>query len=57
MLKAAREEEDVVRLDLRSQRFCLLNHPDHVKQVLQENSKNYAKGYGKLRSCSETVSS
>ena len=45
MLKAARGQGAVLRLDLRSQRFYLLNHLDYVKHVLQKNSKNYVKGY------------
>jgi len=44
-----REDGDVVRLDLGTLRFYLLSHPDHVKWVLQENAKNYSKGYDRVR--------
>src|SRR3712207_8495499 len=30
-------------------RFYLLSHPDHVKWVLQENAKNYSKGYDRVK--------
>ncbi|MBA2269067.1 MAG: cytochrome P450 [Chthoniobacterales bacterium] len=36
-------------IDLGSQRYCLLSHPDHVRHVLQDNNRNYVKGYGKVR--------
>jgi cytochrome P450 len=49
LIKAAREGGDVVRINLASQRYYLLSHPDHVKHVLQDNNKNYVKGYGKVR--------
>lgn len=48
LIKAAREVDDVARLDLGSQRYYLLSHPDHVRHVLQDNNKNYVKGYGKV---------
>ena len=44
-----RQDGDVVRLDLGTLRFYLLSHPDHVKWVLQENAKNYSKGYDRVR--------
>ena len=47
LLGAAREGGDVARLDLASERFYLLSHPEHVRHVLQENPRNYVKGYGK----------
>ena len=46
LIKAAREGGDVVRIDLASQRYYLLSNPDHVRHVLQDNNKNYVKGYG-----------
>ena len=48
LTRAAREGGDVVRLALGSERFYLLSHPDHVRHVLQDNNKNYVKGYGKV---------
>ncbi len=49
LIKAAREGGDVVRITLGSQRYYLLSNPDHVRHVLQDNNKNYVKGYGKVR--------
>ncbi|CAA9435812.1 MAG: Cytochrome P450 [uncultured Rubrobacteraceae bacterium] len=49
LIKAAREGGDVVSIDLASQRYYLLSNPDHVRHVLQDNNKNYVKGYGKVR--------
>ncbi len=49
LIKASREGGDVTRIDFASQRYYLLSHPDHVRHVLQENNKNYVKGYGKAR--------
>ncbi len=40
-----REYGDVVRLHL-VQDVHLLNHPDHIKHVLQDNHTNYLKGFG-----------
>ena len=34
LIKAAREGGDVVRINLGSQRYYLLSHPEHVKHVL-----------------------
>ena len=45
LIKAARECGDVARIDLGSQRYYLLSHPDHVRHVLQDNNKDYVKGY------------
>jgi cytochrome P450 len=42
---AAREHGDVVRLRL-VQHVHLINHPDHFQHVLQENHRNYTKGFG-----------
>ena len=49
LIRAAREGGDVTRIDLGRERCYLLSHPDHVRHVLQENYKNYVKGYGKVR--------
>ncbi|MGA9522293.1 MAG: cytochrome P450, partial [Myxococcaceae bacterium] len=46
--KVAREYGDVVRLNL-IETVHLLNHPDHVKHVLQDNHLNYEKGFGYAR--------
>jgi hypothetical protein len=45
-IQAAREGSDVVRISLGSQRYYLLSNSDHVRHVLQDNNKNYVKGYG-----------
>jgi len=42
---AARDHGDVVRLRL-VQNVHLINHPDHFRHVLQENHRNYTKGFG-----------
>jgi cytochrome P450 len=49
LTNAQRLDGDVVRLDLGTLRFYLLSHPDHVKWVLQENAKNYSKGYDRVK--------
>ncbi len=49
LTNAQREDGDVVRLDLGTLRFYLLSHPDHVRWVLQENAKNYSKGYDRVK--------
>ncbi len=46
--RVAREYGDVVRLNL-IEHVHLLNHPDHVKHVLQDNHLNYEKGFGYAR--------
>ncbi len=46
LIKAAREGGVAVRIDLGSQRYYLLSNPDHVRHMLQDNNKNYVKGYG-----------
>ena len=43
IIEAARHG-DVVRLDLPGRTY-LLNHPAHVKHVLQDNHRNYVKGW------------
>jgi cytochrome P450 len=42
---AAREHGDVVRLRL-VQNVFFINHPEHFRHVLQENHRNYVKGFG-----------
>jgi hypothetical protein len=57
LMKTAREGGDVVRITLGSQRYYLQSNPDRVRYVLQDNNKNYVKGYGKVKVlCSETGS-
>ncbi len=48
---AAREYGDVVCLPVGPKRVYLLNHPDHVKRILQDNHRNYrlTPYYEKLR--------
>ena len=49
LTNAQRVDGDVVLLDLGTLRFYLLSHPDHVKWVLQDYPKNYAKGYDRIK--------
>jgi cytochrome P450 len=44
LLSGAAREGDVVRLSLMGDTF-LITHPAHVKHVLQDNNKNYVKGW------------
>lgn len=41
---AIREHGDIVRFDL-VERMLLVNHPDHVKHVLQDRHADYGKGF------------
>jgi cytochrome P450 len=44
---AFRRYGDVVRMRFGFTRVCILNHPDHIQQVLQTNNRNYdRKTYG-----------
>jgi cytochrome P450 len=43
-LECARRYGDVIRMRLGSREVYLLSHPDHVKRVLQDNARAYAKG-------------
>lgn len=43
LLEMTRQYGDVVRLPVRGGPIHLINHPDGVRQVLQENAKNYGK--------------
>ena len=44
-LQSALNYGDVVRIDMGPRRMFLVSHPDLVKYVLQDNNKNYVKGY------------
>jgi len=44
--RAARDHGDVVRLRLGPHVVHLVNHPDNIKRILQENHTNYRKGVG-----------
>lgn len=48
LVRAAREGGGVARIDLASERCYLLSDPEHVRHVLQENPRNYVKGYDKV---------
>ncbi len=50
-IAAARAYGDVVCLPAGPKRVYLVNHPDHIKRVLQDNHRNYrlTPFYGKLR--------
>ncbi len=43
-LDCARRYGDVVSMRLGPHRACLVSHPDHVRRVLQDNARVYAKG-------------
>jgi cytochrome P450 len=40
---------DVIRLNFGSNRLVLIVHPDHVKYVLQDNNRNFRKGYERVQ--------
>jgi cytochrome P450 len=42
--RTAQQYGDVIQLDL-VEKMHLLNHPDHVQRVLQDNHTNYTKGF------------
>lgn len=44
-VEAGNQYGDVVHLDLGPREFYLLNHPDYIRYVLQDNYRNYHKGY------------
>lgn len=48
-LRSGTQHPEIVRLDMGPARFHLLSHPDSVKYVLQDNHRNYAKGYEKAK--------
>ena len=41
--RIAREHGDIVRLRFGPETRYLLNHPDYIKQVMQDNARNYTK--------------
>ena len=45
LLNAAVQHGPVVRLDLASRSAYLVSHPEGIKYVLQDNNRNYDKGY------------
>lgn len=42
---AIRAHGDIVALAAGGEPMCLVNHPDHVKHVLQDNASSYHKGF------------
>ncbi len=44
-LADARDHGDVFRYHLGPVTFWMINHPDHVRHVLQENQRNYRKSF------------
>lgn len=48
-LRAAMDYGGVARLEMGSRNFYLISHPDYIKYILQDNYKNYTKGYGRTR--------
>lgn len=45
-LRLVQEYGDVVYFKVGAIGYCLVNHPDHIRRVLQENYRNYPKGPG-----------
>jgi cytochrome P450 len=48
-LKAGTENPGIVQLNMGPARFHLISHPDSVKYVLQDNQRNYGKGYDRAK--------
>lgn len=48
-LRMGRMHPHIVQLNLGVREMMLVSHPEQVKYILQENNKNYAKGYDKAR--------
>ena len=48
-LRNGRAFPQIVRLDLGPRQMILVSHPDQVKYILQDNNKNFAKGYDTAR--------
>ena len=48
-LSNGRAHPQIVGLDLGPRRMVLVSHPEQVKYVLQDNNKNFAKGYDTAR--------
>jgi cytochrome P450 len=48
-IRAAMDYGGLVRLEMGPKRFYLACYPDYIKYVLQDNNKNFNKGYGLTR--------
>ena len=48
-LRAAMDYGGLVRLEMGPKRFYLVSHPDYIKYILQDNNKNFSKGYEMTR--------
>ena len=48
-IQAAVNYGRVVQLDLGPRRMILISHPEDIKYVLQDNNKNYTKGYDMVK--------
>lgn len=46
LMDVTREYGDIVRFQMGPKIFHIVNHPDHIKHVLQANHQNYYKGIG-----------
>lgn len=44
-VNAARQSKGIVLLEMGPRRMYLVSHPEYVKYILQDNNKNYVKGY------------
>ncbi len=45
MCKCAKRYGEVVKLPIGPKRFYLVNNPEYIKHILQENDRNFRKGY------------
>jgi cytochrome P450 len=48
-LQAAKDYGGIVTLPLGPRRLYLVTQPDYLKQILQDNNRNYAKGYEQVK--------
>lgn len=48
-LRAGTENPEIVRIDMGPAHLHLVSHPDSVKYILQDNNRNFAKGYDKAK--------
>ena len=48
-LQLQKDFGDVVSLDFGSRNMVLISHPDDIKYVLQDNNRNYRKGYDQVK--------
>jgi cytochrome P450 len=48
-LRNGRAYPQIVRLDLGPRQMLLVSHPEQVKYILQDNNKNFSKGYDTAR--------